>query len=135
MKQTLDNGSTFGVQRTKLNENFTELYTAMRPYKVYSALVSYNGSFSVIVLENTLGGSAPTYDVPFASNINITSASNSFVSSKTFILLGNANNEFIISSDLGNTPVLIGLQFKKHDGTSSSTPYFDNLPIEIRVYN
>lgn len=128
-QQTLDNGSTFGVQRTKINANFTDLYEKLN-YKQYVALLSNNnGTVTVKILKNDIG--AIVWTNPSNGRVDGT-LSGVFVADKTFILNGGMASYFVSSRRQDNDFVSFFLRY--YDNTVSGTPNFTDLQIEIRVY-
>lgn len=108
------------------------------PYKVYSAIVSYNsgggGFILVSLLQNTLG---TTVNLQFSMNATFTSLDPVFTANKTVVIAnsysngpGNSfNNEGSRSSDN-----LINLY--SIDTNTGNISFLDNIPffVEIRVY-
>ena len=109
---------------------------AALPYKVYVAKVSYSGSFTISIKQNTLGGTV-TWSDPAITSYYKLATSALFTSGKTVVMSAITQNGgvpyFVLDSGLSGTSDIY-LQFIKFDGTVSSTPFFDNLVLEIRVY-
>lgn len=102
-------------------------------YKVYSALLtSSSGTITAQVLQNTLG--TINWTVPSNANIRGTLSGSSFVINKTMILCTSSIGGYIMSCDTPSTS-FVRLLTTLHDGTTTATPNFTNLSIEIRLYN
>jgi len=103
----------------------------VRPYKVYSALISQTGTANptVIVLENTLGGtivwSRPTVGVYTGT---LTGA---FTVNKTTILNSTTSNSITLSSSNINQVVIE----TRTVTLGNSDGLLTNATIEIKVYN
>jgi hypothetical protein len=120
-----------------------------RPYKVYSALLNFNGGSPLAtVLENTIGdgsGNGTTdiaWSFPLINGfVRATMSSGApFPSSKTWIASGcrleSGELYFVSGQRFSLSPNnVIDIILTKFDNTRTGTPNFVNLPIEIRVYN
>ncbi len=104
------------------------------PYLVYSALITYNGSFTIDVLQNTLGQTI-TWSIPANGTYRATSTGTPFIVGKTFLIcpgFSNAGVPYIIAPGAGGN--IADFNFFKFDGTKTSTPLITRYPVEIRVY-
>ena len=104
------------------------------PYTIYKALVSLSsGGFSVYELENTIG--SIQWSLPTATNGQLR-ATGSFSSQNILINVSNlfVNPNIYICAGVKQTQSFIDIFIFLHDGTRTSTPYFTNLPVEIRIY-
>lgn len=110
-------------------------------YLVYSAFVTYNGSFTINVLQNTIGTTL-NWTVPGGTNgvFRATAASGSpFTTGKTVFVGTTAVNSgtpyFVTGAPwFGGVTTTINVNLILHDGTQNSTPFISNMFIEIRVY-
>jgi hypothetical protein len=117
--------------------------TNIRPYKVYTALLTQTGETAPtsIVLENTLGNVTLQYfDVGYYQIV----LENSIDINKTFLYIGNGPSSggriffeeegFKTITFLNSTTIVV---FSSTDGyaTGLSNNELENCPIEIRVYN
>jgi len=117
--------------------------TNIRPYKVYTALLTQTGDTAPtsIVLENTLGNVTLQYfDVGYYQIV----LENSIDINKTFLYIGNGPSSggriffeeegFKTITFLNSTTIVV---FSSTDGyaTGLSNNELENCPIEIRVYN
>ncbi len=108
-------------------------------YKVYSALVTVDGSgVSAEVLENTLGETI-TWSNPLNGVLRATATGTPFTAGKTWITSGGFNNggmAMIVTSAIRNTAPTSEVEYRffKFDGTISFTPFMTRYSIEIRVY-
>ena len=117
--------------------------TNIRPYKVYTALLTQTGETAPtsIVLENTLGNVTLQYfDVGYYQIV----LENSIDINKTFLYIGNGPSSggriffeeegFKTITFFNSTTIVV---FSSTDGYSSglSNNELENCPIEIRVYN
>jgi hypothetical protein len=117
--------------------------TNIRPYKVYTALLTQTGDTAPtsIVLENTLGNVTLQYfDVGYYQIV----LENSIDINKTFLYIGNgpsSGGRFFFEEEgfktitfLNSTTIVV---FSSTDGyaTGLSNNELENCPIEIRVYN
>jgi hypothetical protein len=117
--------------------------TNIRPYKVYTALLTQTGDTAPtsIVLENTLGNVTLQYfDVGYYQIV----LENSIDINKTFLYIGNGPSSggriffeeegFKTITFFNSTTIVV---FSSTDGYSSglSNNELENCPIEIRVYN
>ena len=121
---TNNTGSTFSVSG----------FSSGLPYTIYKALVSLSsGGFSVYELENTIG--SIQWSLPTATNGQLR-ATGSFSSQNILINVSNlfVNPNIYICAGLKQTQSFIDIFIFLHDGTRTSTPYFTNLPVEIRIY-
>ena len=104
------------------------------PYKVYSALLTNDtGVVTAAVLQNTTNGTI-AWTVPSNANIRGTITGDSFTADKSMVLCTTSIGGYILSCNVQSTS-LVRLLLTLHDGTTSSTPNFTNLPVEIRIYN
>jgi hypothetical protein len=99
----------------------------VKPYKVYSALLSDNGvGVDVIVLENTLGSDILwTLQASYEYRADLIGA---FVTGKTVFYTQNNN----ISA---NTPFIATVESEDTLKVYTNGVIAYNLPVEIRVYN
>jgi hypothetical protein len=117
--------------------------TNIRPYKVYTALLTQTGDTAPtsIVLENTLGNVTLQYfDVGYYQIV----LENSIDINKTFLYIGNGPSSggriffeeegFKTITFFNSTTIVV---FSSTDGyaTGLSNNELENCPIEIRVYN
>jgi hypothetical protein len=102
-------------------------------YKVYSALVSNDGtSVTAKVLQNTTNGTI-AWTNPSNANFRGTISGDTFTADKTFILI-NSLGTYITTADRQSNSFIRFLTVY-HDGTTAVSPTFTDLPIEIRIYN
>jgi hypothetical protein len=106
----------------------------LRPYKVYSALLTQIGldAPTAVVLENTLGEIVWTFD---ANGSYFATLIGAFVENKTFFLI-TPNSDVIDNSiftiQYNNSDFFV---VNTGDGTSYLNGLLVNTSIEIRVYN
>lgn len=110
----------------------------VEPYLVYTALISFDGTFTVSVLRNTLGQTI-TWTNPSNGVFRATSTGTPFTVGKTWISNGSFNNAgspMIVTSGQPNISGTSRVEytFFLHDGTANSTPNLTRFPVEIRVY-
>lgn len=111
----------------------------IRPYKVYTALLSQTGTNDPIatVLENTLGGNIVWTRID--EGVYIGTLSNSFIENKTGVIINNTayatDNQITTADILTTSTVNIQTSYTTEGvfGLEDSCMY-NNL-IEIRVYN
>lgn len=111
-------------------------------YTIYKILLTFNsGTFTVNQLENTIGDGSNTnpndiqWSNPGNGVLNATKTG-AFSSSKITVTVSNINGGGVpyicTAQKVTNNIVQVGIFL--HDGTQSSTPNFNNLPVEIRIY-
>lgn len=134
---TNNTGGTFTV---------SGFYTGGTPsvnYTIYKVLLSLNsGTFTVNQLENTIGDGSNTnpndiqWSNPGNGVLNATKTG-AFSSSKVMVIVSNINGGGVpyICTAQKVTNNIVQVSIFLHDGTQSSTPNFNNLPVEIRIYN
>ena len=108
----------------------------LRPYKVYSALLTQSGTDApiAIVLENTIGEIVWDYDT---SGSYIGTLTDAFTNNKSFTILttnSNATDKPIFSIQFIDTD-RIAINTYDIDSSSYTDGLLLNTPIEIRVYN
>lgn len=114
----------------------SQLDSAVRPYKVYTALLTQTGTSAptVTVIENTLGGTVVwAYDVVGQYSANLTGA---FIGSKTvaFTMMGSSSGADTLNFNYGNSTVnQMSLVHKNSSGINVDG--ISKASIEIRVYN
>lgn len=107
------------------------LYDQLGNYKSYIALLTANaGTVTAKVLNNTLSG-VISWSNPGNGQYRGT-LSGAFTTDKTFIINGGLNSYFVNGKP--GTVNFVNLNFTYFDNTTSNTPNFTDLPIEIRVY-
>lgn len=118
----------------------SKVNVASLPYKSYTILLSLSGGgYTVIVLQNTIGDGSGDGINDFiwsdVSNgrIRATMSSATFGASKV-IAFTSGLTPYMIDSSYGGSG-RINFDIVKFDGTQTATPFFNNLGIEIRVYN
>lgn len=139
-----DNTFSRGFWNTFLTKLSTLLTNQVKPYKVYTALLTQTGENApvVTVLENTLGDISFGYSS--AGNYTITS-DKLFIDDKTVVTIGQnnnngggGNNTFVLySTNISSSSLL---QFSSLDVSDTGGSFTDNglltkTQIEIRVYN
>lgn len=127
-----DNSATKKVTAEKIRDY-------VRPYKVYTALLSKAGEGVVTakVLENTLGGVVvwSRYGV----GVDYATLSSAFKEDKTFVVSGvlyppGDNVPMVNIVRLNSDVVVLGTLAYEGDSVSSYDVSFTDLPFEIRVY-
>lgn len=124
----------FWEKAAKGYRGWLNLEHLLRPYKVYSALLSQSGTDAptAIVLENTIGEIVWTRD---DVGVYVGTLNGAFTLYKTFIILtqGTGNVCIINSVGLGGDMVVINC----NDTSPSNNPIDVQglMQIEIRVYN
>jgi hypothetical protein len=126
--------SSGGVVISATGGNLTINDINIRPYKVYTALLTQSGTASPVanILENTLGED-PIWTRYSVGNFFVDSISNLFTTNKTFTIVTNrelTNLQFI--------SVQSETQIYLEQINRVTSAYSDNMveiPIEIRVYN
>jgi hypothetical protein len=136
----------------KTNENFTEVYNALRPYKVYTALVSQSGTDvpTSIILENTFG-QTPTWVRADAGQYVLNFTGSPLTENKTTPTpagssTGNVLFNRLTNKDSSGFNVQQGyLMYQRNaneiylrslsDADTFSDEILENTLIEIRVYN
>lgn len=119
-----------------------------RPYKVYTAQLTFNGGSPLAtVLENTIGDGSGngTTDIAWSNPDNgviraTMSTGTPFPALKTWTSSGAfafGSNLYFVSSGrwAGGANNNIDFVLTLHDNTRTGTPNFTNLYVEIRVYN
>lgn len=134
-----------------LTQNGTWQSFSTAPYKIYAALLGYDGTnFTIQQLQNTIGDGSNdgihdiAWDVLGAGVIRATmliSGPNTgpFTTGKTFILTSmiyNSPHFYTVIPTYYGSPftAIVPFQLMRNDGNQSATPTFTNLAIEIRVY-
>jgi len=134
---TNNTGGTFTV---------SGFYTGGTPsvnYTIYKVLLTYQlGNFTITQLENTIGDGSNTSpnDIQWSNPSNgVLRATKTGAFSGTKVLIDvpslNASAVPYICTGTQSTNNFITIDIFKYDGTKLSTPYFSNLPVEIRIYN
>lgn len=137
----------------KTNENFTEVYNALRPYKVYTALVSQSDTDAPtsIILENTFG-QTPTWSRADAGQYILSFTGSPLTENKTTPPPPTINssdkvlfNRLITKDGSGFSGQEGYLMYKRStneiylrslsDADTFSDNILENTLIEIRVYN
>lgn len=108
------------------------------PYLVYTALLSFDGTtVTANVLQNTLG-TALNWSNPSNGVLRgIPVTGTPFVNNKTWLSTGSYDNSgqpYFITSSVSILFQWANFELYLHDGTQTSTPLVQNMPIEIRVY-
>ena len=111
-------------------------------YTIYKVLLTYNvNGFTVTQLENTIGDGSNTSpaDIQWTNPLNgvlRATKTSAFSSSNIMILTQSlyASSSVYLCTGSKSTTSILDFRLYLHDGTQSSTPYFSNLPIEIRIY-
>jgi hypothetical protein len=105
-----------------------------KTYKVYSALLTnVSGTVTAKVLQNTTAGTI-AWTNPANANIRGTITGDTFTTDKTMAIATTTVQSYILGVNIQTTSFMrIFLTY--HDGTTSTTPDFTDLPIEIRIYN
>ena len=111
-------------------------------YTIYKVLLSFNsGTFTIDQLENTIGDGSNTNpnDIQWSNPGNgVLSATKigAFSSSNVMITVSNINSGGVpyICTAQKATNNLVQVSIFLHDGTQLSTPNFNRLPFEIRIY-
>jgi hypothetical protein len=115
------------------------------PYTTYKVLLSFNspGVFSVVQLENTIGNGSNVNpgDIEWSNPLGINgklwaTKTGAFTSDNIFIKstpFGFGANTYFLTGTKSDQNI-IAFEITKHDGTQNSTPYFNDIPIEIQVY-
>lgn len=128
------NNDIFAVALQKMDN---ALNTLVRPYKVYTALVSQNGVYNPIIteLENTIGNIAWTRPAPGV--LVASAAPGAFVTGKTAIFLTtplsgpNAGMTIISTSPISDDAIVVQVYVN-----GLTLDYvLENMSFEIRVYN
>jgi hypothetical protein len=140
-------GSLQGTSSHALTASYYNGPSAL-PYQVYTALLSYNGTFTVNQLQNTIGNGSNTnpndiqWSTVFDEFLRATKTG-AFTSSKVYINIPSMNlptgPHFFIgakSTFPGQIDNSIDISIIKYDNTTPSpVPNFTDLPIEIRIYS
>lgn len=128
-----------GIQTVQLTVQ--DIVTLATPYKVYTALLSFDGTtITTIVLQNTLGTTI-NWTNPFNGFFTGTVASGTpFTIDKTWIASGAYNDAgqpyFMTGMPNSIDPTtVIDMIMYYYDGTRTGTPNVSNMSLEIRVYN
>jgi hypothetical protein len=111
-------------------------------YTIYKVLLSFNsGTFTIDQLENTIGDGSNTNpnDIQWSNPGNgVLSATKigAFSSSNVMITVSNINSGGVpyICTAQKATNNVVQVSIFLHDGTQLSTPNFNRLPFEIRIY-
>lgn len=111
-------------------------------YTIYKILLSYSvGGFTVTQLENTIGDGSNTSpaDIQWSNPSNgvlRATKTSAFSSSNIMILTQSisASGSVYLCTGAKSTTNFLTFNLFLHDGTQTSTPYFSNLPIEVRIY-
>ena len=111
-------------------------------YTIYKVLLSYGGTFFVNQLQNTIGDGSDTdpNDIEWSNPDNgvlLASKTNSFSSLNIFIpptsFGSGTSTYFVTGTKVTNS--IIQFLITRYDGDNSSTPYFNDIPIEIIIYS
>jgi len=126
--------SSGGVVISATGGNLTINDINIKPYKVYTALLTQSGTASPVanILENTLGED-PIWTRDSVGNFYVDSISNLFTTSKTFTIVTNRELTTLQFISVQSETQIYLEQIDRVTGT-----YSDNMaeiPIEIRVYN
>ena len=107
--------------------------SALRPYKVYTALLSQSGTNAptAIVLENTLGFT-PTFTYSSVGSYDVVSSSG-FTNNKTALFIHNIGTNHI--AIYRSTTSLLRINTTNSAGTLSDDMMGVPVTVEIRVYN
>ena len=132
------NGTSF---RGLLSQLVTYIGSFLRPYKVYTALLSQTGTDAptAVVLENTLGG-VPVWTRYDEGKYRCT-LSGTFTANKTFFSYSKSSSNYDLVADEGARNMAIGWEGANSfifSQASSSAVFLDEISqisIEIRVYN
>ena len=111
-------------------------------YTIYKVLLSYSvGGFTVTQLENTIGdgSNASPADIQWSNPSNgvlRATKTGAFSSSNILILTQSisVSGSVYLCTGVKSQTNFLSFSLFLHDGTQTSTPYFSNLPIEIRIY-
>lgn len=133
------------------NLYFTASASPVPSYKIYGALIGFNGStFSISQLENTIGDGSNdgVHDIAWSNPNNgvikatmaISGYNGPFTTHKTVAMCGDvlySPNFYDVIPQYYGSPLTAYVLFNmiKNDGTQLNTPSFSNLFVEIRVYN
>ena len=123
------------ITPTDVGETIKTIIDNLRPYKVYTALLTQTGTNAPVatVLENTLGGDI-TFTYNSDGNFNMLS-DGLFKNSKTWWQITTRDNGYIPQIDQLDEDTL-NLTFNTIiQGFSLVNCMFNPNPIEIRVYN
>jgi len=143
---TYSNGVATFTNNTGGTFNVSGFYTGGTPsvnYTIYKVLLTYSlGSFSVTQLENTIGDGSnlSPNDIEWSNPYNATLHATKlfgFTNPKISIeptSFGGGTALYMVTG-IVQTNSVIEFIITKYDGDTSSTPYFGDLPIEIRIYN
>ena len=104
--------------------------------------MSYSvGGFTVTQLENTIGdgSNASPADIQWSNPSNgvlRATKTGAFSSSNILLLTPSlfASSTVYLCTGSKSTSNFLTFNLFLHDGTQTSTPYFSNLPIEVRIY-
>jgi hypothetical protein len=116
-----------------LKEVLSRLAPQEPKYKVYTALLTQSGTDAPVatVLENTLGNITFSYNSDGNFNIN---SSSLFTINKTYVSISSNDELAIVFRYFQEDENIINIASGNSD-TSIFSNYFNNTPIEIRVYN
>ena len=111
-------------------------------YTIYKVLLSYSlGTFTVTQLENTIGNGSNTSpaDIEWtdpATGVIRATKTGAFSSSNILIVVPSitASGSVYLCTGTKSTQNFLTINMYLHAGTQTSTPSFNNLPIEIRIY-
>ena len=111
-------------------------------YTIYKVLLSYGvGGFTVTQLQNTIGDGSniSPNDIQWSNPSNgVLRATKTGAFSSSSILIEmpsiSASGSVYLCTGSKSTTNFLTVNMYLHDGTQTSTPYFSNLPIEIRIY-
>ena len=135
-------GSLQGTSSHAISASYAP--SAPAAYNEYTVLLTHNISgFTVTQLTNTLGDGTNT----FPNDIVWTNPDNAVIRATKTNAFTNAAKIWIPSVSFGSGTTLynvvgsrstsnfLSFAITRYDGNVLSTPYFDNLPITIRIYN
>ncbi len=112
-------------------------------YTIYKVLLSYGvgGLFTITQLQNTIGDGSniSPNDIEWSNPFNgVLRATKTGAFSSSNILIEmpsiSAGGNVYLCTGSKSTTNFLTVNMYLHDGTQTSTPYFSNLPIEIRIY-
>lgn len=111
------------------------LYDVVGSYKSYVAVVGYNGSNfnQTIVLQNNLGGT-PVWSNTGTGTFKLTLAGK-FKRNKTVAFTSGYNQFMPSTMTQSSNDDEVEFLFYKFDGGLTTTPFFDRVSVEIRVYD
>jgi hypothetical protein len=139
---TLAGNSDVNIPSQKAVKTYVDANSFALPYKVLTALLTfqYNGTDNVLslnILKNDFIGVTFTGSEITNGVLRITASGSAFTNSKTFIqpsFIDGGSVPYFVNAFNNNTTI-VTIDIYKYDGTMTGTPYFTNMPLEIRVYN